>query len=184
VTASKDGNARVWELGSGELVSGLMRHDGAVLTVRFSPDDTLIVTASADAAARIWQAATGQYFGMLLWHRGAVNTASFSPDGRTIVTAANDGTARLWAILRLEPDQTAMLADLAEASGRLTIGDWGTLLPLAQASRDRLMARLQAAARAPEPAIATDFDRLLRELTAPPDTPRRLDTRERAAVAK
>jgi hypothetical protein len=100
------------------------------------------------------------------------------------VTAANDGTARLWAIPQLKPDQSAILADLAEVSGRLTIGDWGTLLPLAQANHDRLIVRLQAEAKTSESAATTDLDRLLRESLAPLDTPRRFDTRERAAVAK
>jgi hypothetical protein len=142
-----------------------MRHEGAVLTARFSPNGNFVVTASADGTARLWQAATGQYFGMLLLHRGPVNTACFSPDGSSIVTASNDGTARLWAIPRLEAGQAATLADLAEATGRLMIGDWGTLLPLPD--RDRLIARLQAKATAQNRATKSDFDRVLQELAAP-----------------
>jgi WD40 repeat protein len=143
-----------------------MRHDGPVYTAHFSPDDRLVVTASADGAAHLWQAATGQYFGMLLQHRGPVNTACFGPDGRTVLTASDDGTARLWIIPRLETAEAAALADLAEVSGRLTIGDWGTLLPLSE--RDQLVDRLRTRALSiQQKRTISDLDQILRDLSAP-----------------
>jgi WD40 repeat protein len=103
---------------------------------------------------------------MLLQHRGPVNTACFGPDGRTVLTASDDGTARLWIIPRLETAEGAALADLAEVSGRLTIGDWGALLPLSE--RDQLLDRLRTRQLSNQQKRSiSDLDQILRDFWAP-----------------
>ena len=71
-TGSEDRTARVWDLGSGQVIATL-DHDAAVLAVRFTPDGRRLVTFS-DASAiederpthaapptiRVWDAATGR----------------------------------------------------------------------------------------------------------------------------
>jgi WD40 repeat protein len=167
--AAKDGDVSVWEIDGGKLVGALLHHDGPVLTLCFSPDGAQLVTASADGTARMWIAATGRPFGMLLVHQGPVNSACFSPDGKSIVTASDDGTARLWAIPNVQPDQIAVIADLAEAVGRLTVDDRGSLLSVA--AREQIIDRLRSRADAPGGLTKTDFDRILRDLFLPLSAP-------------
>ena len=58
VTASLDGTARVWDVGTAA-VTVLRGHEREVNSAAFSPDGTRLVTASWDGTARVWDAATG-----------------------------------------------------------------------------------------------------------------------------
>jgi len=136
-----------------------------VVTLCFSPDGERLVTASADGTARMWVAATGASFGLVLVHHGAVNSACFSPDGKSVVTASDDGTARLWAIPTVGQDQIAAAADLAEAVGRLTVDDRGSMLPID--GRERIIDRLRSWARSAAGQDNGDFDRILQEVFSP-----------------
>ena len=76
----------------------MMKHEGEVWSVAYSPDGKRIVTASADNSARIWDAATGVELLALVGHEDWVRSAAFSPDGRRVVTGASDNTARVWDV--------------------------------------------------------------------------------------
>jgi WD40 repeat protein len=93
----EDQRARIWDAKTGTLVSELVGHERAVLSVAFSPDGRFVVTASADGTARIWDLATGRTIATMgskwSWY---VTTAAFSPDGRHVVTGSEDGIAQLW----------------------------------------------------------------------------------------
>jgi WD40 repeat protein len=54
VTASEDKTARVWDIGSGKLLTTL-RHDEPVNAAQFRPDGRQIVTASHDQTVRVWE---------------------------------------------------------------------------------------------------------------------------------
>jgi WD40 repeat protein len=103
VTASKDHTARVWDTGTGEAVTGPLRHGDIVWRARFSPDGRRVVTASRDHTARVWDASNGHAVGPALPHDAPLEDASFSPDGRWVVTAGTDGTARLWDAVTGQP---------------------------------------------------------------------------------
>lgn len=95
VTASKDGTARVWDVGSGKEVH-ILKHEEAVDDAGFSTDGERIVTASEDNVATVWDAVSGLKRASLDGHDQWVNSARFNKDGTRIVTASKDETARLW----------------------------------------------------------------------------------------
>lgn len=74
----------------------LLRHDGPVRRIAFSPDGLRIVTASDDSTARVWDAASGTPRSPPLRHGGPVRSAAFSRDGMRVVTAGDDRVARIW----------------------------------------------------------------------------------------
>jgi WD40 repeat protein len=78
-------------------VAYVLRHDGPVTDVEFSPKGNLIATTSRDDTARIWFARSGAPFHKLVGAFGDVEAASFSPDGRWLVTAG-PYTAILWRV--------------------------------------------------------------------------------------
>lgn len=96
VTASYDNTARIWDAGTGALLTVLRGHDSAVEHAAFSPDGRRVITAANDKTARIWDAATGEQLAVLSGHRDTVTNAAFSADGLRAVTASDDATARVW----------------------------------------------------------------------------------------
>jgi WD40 repeat protein len=74
----------------------VLRHQGPVNTICFSPDGTSVVTAADDGLARIWSLEGRLEHG--LDHQGVqVNSAELSPDGQRVVTACRDGSWHLWS---------------------------------------------------------------------------------------
>ena len=95
VTASGDMTARVWEAGTGRLISVLRGHTARLTDAQFSPNGRFIVTASADKSARVWDAASGRILEVIENHADLVSSASFSPDGKRLLTSSDDGTAKI-----------------------------------------------------------------------------------------
>ena len=94
-TASGDGTARIWDLGSDGELAALRGHRGWVNGVAISPDGSLVATAGADGTVRLWDATTGGEVLTLFGHDRIVSTVAFSPDGRLVASVSGDGTVRL-----------------------------------------------------------------------------------------
>jgi WD40 repeat protein/predicted Ser/Thr protein kinase len=95
LTGSLDGNARLWDTGTGQLL-GVLPHGGPVYSVSFRYDGKIIVTASRDGTARVWDAANGQPIGAPLRHAAAVYAAVLNSNGTLLLTGSDDKTAQLW----------------------------------------------------------------------------------------
>lgn len=91
--------AHVWALdskhGTAQRVR-LLRHQGPVVDVAFSPSGSEIATASWDGTARSWPVARGHAVMNLEGHREGVHAVAASPDGTRIATGGGADTARLW----------------------------------------------------------------------------------------
>jgi WD40 repeat protein/transcriptional regulator with XRE-family HTH domain len=98
LTSSFDGNARIWDVGTGQEVARF--HDEVNLRIwgaRFSPDGRYVATTGQEGTVRVWDAASGQEV-MTAHHDGAVGSPRFTPDGRYLVTGSVDRTARVWEV--------------------------------------------------------------------------------------
>jgi WD40 repeat protein len=93
VTASRDKDVRIWDVGTGEVVGLPLQHNSEVRDARFSPDGRWIVSAAASRAA-LFDARDGSLVMRLQGHKGQFTSAAFDPSGRTIVTGGVDGTVR------------------------------------------------------------------------------------------
>jgi WD40 repeat protein/serine/threonine protein kinase len=97
------GEARLWSLRTGQLLSNTMPHPGIVQLVTWSRDGRHFFTACDSAfqgsqSGRVWDSATGQ--SVVLSSLTAIRfiSAAFSLDGRFIATGADNGEIRLWHV--------------------------------------------------------------------------------------
>jgi len=93
----------LWNAATYQPVTTLNGHDGAVLSVAFSPKGNLLATGNGNGNVRLWNAATYQPVTTLNGHDGAVLSVAFSPDSTTLATGSEDGTVRLWDVATHQP---------------------------------------------------------------------------------
>src|SRR5215813_6458403 len=62
----------------------ILRHNGFVLSVAFSPDGKRLATGSWDRTVKLWDAGAGQELLTLKGHSEAVLSVAFSPDGKRL----------------------------------------------------------------------------------------------------
>ena len=60
---------RIWNAGSGALVSELKGHGGRIESIVFSSNGQRVLTASADKTAKIWDSGTGESLATLQLRR-------------------------------------------------------------------------------------------------------------------
>ena len=69
--------ARLWDLSTGQLIGSLKGHSGAIETVQFSGNGSLIATASTDGSTRLWATEMGSEFPTLNTTNGQRLWAAF-----------------------------------------------------------------------------------------------------------
>jgi WD40 repeat protein len=89
VTASVDGDARIWDARTGDTLFVLSGHFGTVNDASFSPTGRWVVTGGPGSAG-LWDATTGQKITFLRNRGRPVRTAAFASATR-IVTSGDDG---------------------------------------------------------------------------------------------
>ena len=92
--------AHLIEARTGEMLSILQGHQGAILSASFSPDGSRVVTGSRDGTAQFWDGVSGRMLQPASQtspdKKAWIHDAAFSPDGRRIVTAAENFKVQVW----------------------------------------------------------------------------------------
>ena len=96
-TGSRDSYVQLIDRASGKRIGAPISHNGAVNSVQFSPDDSMLLTTSDDHSVNLWDIARRRLLQRGV-HDGAVNDAQFGPDQQTYVSVSDDNTARLWGL--------------------------------------------------------------------------------------
>ncbi|MER6004924.1 AAA family ATPase [Nonomuraea angiospora] len=108
VSASYDGEVRIWDAVIGEIIGKTLLHDSPVMAVALGHvgDRQVIVTGSEDGMARVWDAVSHDLIDApLQGHEDAVNAVAIGRIGGedVIVTGSGDKTVRIWNAASLEP---------------------------------------------------------------------------------
>jgi WD40 repeat protein len=99
-TCSFDGTARMWDAGSGKLLSFISLGDSAAcFHTGFSPDSSVLATVD-DHGARVWRVPDGAPVMTLISYGHPVTRLSFAPDGKQLVTSTNSESVSVWDIRR------------------------------------------------------------------------------------
>jgi WD40 repeat protein len=131
VIATVDGTARLWAPTGGTLLPIMLGTPGtgAIYSVAFSPDGTIIVAASGNGVL-VWDVQTGQTRPILGEYHDSASSAVFSPNGQRILVAS--GTmAVLWDTAANQ--ELALLADHTQMVYTATFSRDGLLIVTASA---------------------------------------------------
>jgi WD40 repeat protein len=85
----------------------ILKHEGWVAAVAFSPDGKTLASAGADKVVRLWEVGTWKPKGVLKGHSDCVCAVSFSQDGGWLATGSFDGTAKVWSAPHFEEPWTS-----------------------------------------------------------------------------
>jgi WD40 repeat protein/transcriptional regulator with XRE-family HTH domain len=96
-----DGHVYVWDASDGTLLQRLAGHSGAVMSVAWSPDGSLLASGggSEDSGELVvWDASSGQYVRTLMEHPEGVSALSWGPNGQMLLSGGRDGKLRWWQV--------------------------------------------------------------------------------------
>nr|XP_022904363.1 transcription initiation factor TFIID subunit 5 [Onthophagus taurus] len=94
---------RMMDQRSGESSRTMFGHSGAVYSLAFSPDRSLLLSCSEDTTIRLWSLQIWNCVVVYKGHMYPVWNVRFSPMGYYFATCSNDRTARLWATDQYQP---------------------------------------------------------------------------------
>jgi WD40 repeat protein len=95
LSGSRGHGWRVWDLSSGEVISGASL-SYELRSAAFSPKADRVVTAGDHGGLHVWNATNGALIMTLKGHSAHVRAAEFSHDGEFIVSTSHDFTTVLW----------------------------------------------------------------------------------------
>ena len=96
LTASRDGDARIFDAATGTQVRVLSAGSGAVHDAVFTADGRTVLTAGDDGVVRVWDAASGAPLRELVGHNGPVYSVAAGPNVNMVTSGGKDGTVRIW----------------------------------------------------------------------------------------
>ncbi len=133
------GDLLVWDASTGNLISSLGEHKGAVWSVAYSSDGRCIASASADGEVIVWDAQSLKPIARLVCPPIESTSLTFSPDCKTLAIT-NARSFRLW---RYGSNQVAFESQQIHGDcvpayrpdgSSLAVGDGGTVVKLLDAA--------------------------------------------------
>jgi WD40 repeat protein len=97
VTGSDDSTARVWGVGSGDVLLKLTGHTGWVLGVAINGSG-LVATTDSEGRVALWDTVNRKLLRVFQAHRAWIRTVAFSDDGNKLVTGSDDTSAKIWEV--------------------------------------------------------------------------------------
>jgi WD40 repeat protein len=106
LTGSWDGKLRIWDVGSGQLVSSILVGPKPLSACAASPDGKLWLAGSMEGILSCWDAASQKLTLTIVPHTRPVSTITFGVDGQTVATASWDKKLTLRTLGKLAEGKT------------------------------------------------------------------------------
>lgn len=101
-SASFDKKGKVWNGRSGDFVTTLTGHVGAVYQVAWSSDGRYLATVSKDSTAKLWEIPSRKRAKETLpGHEDEAYALDWSPNGVSVATGSKDRTIKIWKHYKL-----------------------------------------------------------------------------------
>jgi WD40 repeat protein len=134
-SATRGGEAFVWDAANGERVTDALKHDGReIYSIAFSPKGDQLLTGCYDEQARVWDLPSKQLVGKPLAHPGRVQCVQYDAATGRFATAAWQGEVWLFPPAATSPDVTLQFEspatglDFSSRDQRLAISTQGGLV--------------------------------------------------------
>jgi WD40 repeat protein len=86
-------------------IQALEGHEGAINSITFSPDGTLITSGGEDTMVHLWDTATAREVVSLAGHTQSITAVQFNPDGTLLASTGKDYNAFIWNVATHENTQ-------------------------------------------------------------------------------
>ena len=96
VSASDNGELKVWDLISGRNLHTLTGHSDSVNAIAITPREQQVISASEDGNLKVWELNNGISLHTLTGHNDWVRAIAIAPDGQRVVSASDDTTLIVW----------------------------------------------------------------------------------------
>lgn len=97
LSASEDGEGKVWEMPQARLIHSLKGHGGPLAGIRFHPSQSTIFSASTDSTLFSWNFTNPFPFASLQAGEFRLESVDFSPDGKFLTAGGLDRKIYLWS---------------------------------------------------------------------------------------
>lgn len=96
ISASADGQVKVWDLQRGSALQTMKGHSASVNALAVTPDGKKAVSAGADGRLKVWDLERGKSLSTLKGHSHWLTAVALLPDGERVISASGDRTLKVW----------------------------------------------------------------------------------------
>jgi len=109
ISGGHEGELRVWELKTREMVSNLKEHAARVNELRLFPNDQFAVSVSRDRCLLTWDLRTEKRVTQHRGKHGGINGLTVASNQTTVITASQEKTLTYWDLRMADPVRTIEL---------------------------------------------------------------------------
>lgn len=131
-STGEDGNLRIWDSSTGDLLHSLPTLKEWVNFPAFSPDGERVAAANPDGGISIWNVDSGHEVAVIAIDGPAITAITFSPDGSKLAAGGLGGIAYIWdtatrrKLATIENNDGLLITDLifSEDGSHIFTYDW------------------------------------------------------------
>jgi WD40 repeat protein/tRNA A-37 threonylcarbamoyl transferase component Bud32 len=125
-SCGKDRTIRLWDTGTGKLLTVLRGHSGDVDEIVFSPDSDALASCGDDGTVRLWDLAKFQRHIQLGKFPCEATSVAFAPDGKKLYASDQKGRVYEWHLPSGKPGESFQAFD--DGVGQIAVSPDGRLL--------------------------------------------------------